>query len=296
MMHHANAVSKQKKPATSIAGIYSQIYQNFASGKAKLPSLPDIVVKIRDAVSDPRSSSKTVARIIQADPALTAYLVKVANSPFYRTLSPAKDIKMAVSRMGLRSTRNLLTSYVFRSLYKTDSIVLKRRLNELRRQSIRIAAISYVLASSCPGFSPDRVMLAGLLQDIGALAVLIELEKRPQIAGDDIKTKTAISALSAMVGVLVLQQWKFDEEIIEVIRSREKWMRDQQPKADMADIVLIARLHSFIGTPLMAKLPQINEIPAFSKLPLGELTPGQSLKLVVEARQEVAQLEKLLGA
>jgi HD-like signal output (HDOD) protein len=296
MMHHANAVSKQKKTASGIAGIYSQIYQKFVSGRAKLPSLPDIVVKIRDAVRDPRSNSSTVARIIQADPALTAYLLKVANSPFYLTLSPAKDIKMAVSRMGLHSTRNLLTSYVFRSLYKTDSIVLKRRLNELRRQSIRIAAISYVLARSCPGFSPDRVMLAGLLQDIGALAVLIELENRPQIAGNETRTNAAISALSAIVGVLVLQQWKFDEKIIEVIRSREKWMRDQQPKADMADIVMIARLHSFIGTPLMAKLPQINEIPAFSKLPLGELTPGQSLKLVVEARQEVAQLEQLLGA
>ncbi|MEN8131182.1 MAG: hypothetical protein ABFS45_13520 [Pseudomonadota bacterium] len=139
-------------------------------------------------------------------------------------------------------------------------------------------------------------MLAGLLQDIGASAVLIELENRPEIAEDENKTRATVSRLSAIVGVLVLKHWKFDEEIIAVVRSREDWMRDQQPAADIADIVLIARLHSDIGTPLMEYLPRINEIPAFAKLPLGELTPGQSLKLVVEAQQEVQDVQRLLGA
>ncbi|MEN8131183.1 MAG: HDOD domain-containing protein [Pseudomonadota bacterium] len=121
----------------SIAGVYSQIYQNFVSGKARLPSIPDVIIKIRDAVRDPNSDARTVSRIIQADPALTAYLIKVVNSPFYLTFSPAKNIKIAVSRMGLGRTRDLLTSYSLRSIYNSNSPVLKKRLNDIRRQSIK---------------------------------------------------------------------------------------------------------------------------------------------------------------
>ena len=278
------------------SGIYARIYQDFISGKVRLPSLPDVVFKIRDLIRDPNASTETIARIIQADPGLTAYLVKVANSPFFLTRSPAKDIKMSVRRLGLRRTRDLVTSYVLRTLYEGDSRVLKRRLNDIRQQSIKTAAISYVLARSFRGFEPDRVMLAGLLQDIGAPALLIELEKRPEIANDESMTRTAVSNLTPLVGALLLQHWQFENDLIDVARSREDWMRDPHPQLEMADIVLIARLHSYIGTPWMSLCPRISEVPAFAKMPLDELTPRQSLKLVEEAHQDILELECLLGA
>ena len=198
--------------------------------------------------------------------------------------------------MGLRGTRDIVTSCVVRSLFHTNSRVLKRRLDEIRRQSIKIAAISYVLARSFSGFAPDRAMLAGLLQDIGVFAVLIEIQNRPEVANDEGTTRAAVSRLSAMVGVLLLENWKFDKEIVDVVRAREDWMRNPQPQADIADIVLIARLHSYIGTPLMSSCPRINEVPAFAKMPLGELTPGQSLKLVEVAHQDISELERLLSS
>lgn len=280
----------------SISGIYSEIYKKFVSGEAKLPSLPDVVIKIRNAVRDPNSSVITVARMLQADPALTAYLMKVVNSPFLMTRLPAKDIKTAVSRLGLRGTRDIVTSYALRSLFHTNSRVLRRRLIEIRRQSTKIAAISFVLARSFSDFTPDRVMLAGLLQDIGVFAVLTEIHNRPKLADNESVTWAAVSKLSPMVGVLMLENWKFDQEIVEVVRSREEWMRDPQPQADIADIVLIARLHSYIGTPLMNHCPRINEVPAFAKMPFVELTPRLSLKLVEVAHQDVSDLEQLLGA
>lgn len=280
----------------STSGIYTKIYQKFVSGEVQLPSLPDVVLKIRDAVRDPSSSSVTVARILQADPALTAYLIKVVNSPLLMTRAPAKDIKMAVNRLGMRGTRDMVTAYVLRTIFHTESRILKQRLNEIRRQSVKIAAISYVLARSCSGIVPDRVMLAGLLQDIGTFAVLMEIQNRPEINNSEINTRLAVSSLSAVVGVLLLRNWEFDEEIIEVVRSREDWMRDRYPHIDMADIVTIARLHSYIGTPLMNDCPRINEVPAFAKMPAAELTPQSSMKLVEVARKDILDLEQLLGA
>jgi HD-like signal output (HDOD) protein len=212
------------------------------------------------------------------------------------TRSPAKDIKMAVNRLGLRGTRDMVTSYVLRTIFRTESRVLKQRLDEIRRQSVKIAAISYVLARSCPGIAPDRAMLAGLLQDIGAFAVLMEIQNRPEIINNNINTRLAISNLSAVVGVLLLRNWEFDEEIIEVVRSREDWLRDRYPRVDMADIVMIARLHSYIGTPLMSDCPRINEVPAFAKMSAAELTPKSSMKLVEVAQKDILELERLLGA
>jgi hypothetical protein len=64
----------------------------------------------------------------------------------------------------------------------------------------------------------------------------------------------------------------------------------------MADIVTIARLHSYIGTSLMNDCPRINEVPAFAKMPAAELTPQSSMKLVEVARKDILELEQLLGA
>lgn len=71
-------------------------------------------------------------------------------------------------------------------------------------------------------------------------------------------------------------------------------MRDPGPKADLADIVLLARLHCYVGTKRMQKLPRINQLPAFHKLTLGDLTPEMSLSIIQEAREDIREIQKSL--
>jgi hypothetical protein len=65
---------------------------------------------------------------------------------------------------------------------------------------------------------------------------------------------------------------------------------------DYCDLVIIAQLHSFIGTERALAAPAINEVPAHGRLALGELTPKMTLKILDEARDQIAHTEALLNS
>ena len=163
-----------------------------------------------------------------------------------------------------------------------------------RRSSGAKQEQAFVIAGRCPGFDPDRAMLAGLLQDIGTLPLLNALESRQDLPDEERLWET-VESFSAKVGVHLLTFWEFDEDMIEVARSRKDWFRDESETADLADIVMVARLHAAVGTPEMHQQPTINHVPAFVKLPLGELGPDQSLAFLREAEADVRELMQMLG-
>ena len=80
------------------------------------------------------------------------------------------------------------------------------------------------------------------------------------------------------------------------MRARKQCHRDEKEKLDMADIVLIARWYSLMGTPEFSECPEFEKIPALQKLPVSELTADHSLKLLEESRQQIIDLENTLHA
>ena len=161
--------------------------------------------------------------------------------------------------------------------------------------SARLAALSVVLARFCPHFSPERALLAGLLQDIGVLPILNVLNKYHKQLTDEAQVYRAVERYAAQVGMVLLQQWDFEPDIVEVACSRGDWHRDPQITPDMADLVLIARLHSNIVWENDEDLPKIDSVPAFSKLPLGELRSDSSLECLHEEVTSVKELMQMLG-
>jgi hypothetical protein len=57
----------------------------------------------------------------------------------------------------------------------------------------------------------------------------------------------------------------------------------------------IAHLHGLVQQRSELQLPRIDEIPAFHKLALGQLTPHLSLQVLEEARQQIDELKSLLA-
>jgi hypothetical protein len=84
--------------------------------------------------------------------------------------------------------------------------------------------------------------------------------------------------------------------MVEVARSRGNWLRNPQPSADLADVVLVARLHANItsgnGT---QHAPRIDAVPAFAKLPLGKLRPDGSVALLHDEAAAINDLMSSLG-
>jgi HD-like signal output (HDOD) protein len=277
-----------------MSGVYVKIYREIMADKTLLPTMPEIAVRMRAAMSDPKSDVGRIARIVQADAGVSAYLVRMANSPLFRGRQPSQDVPGAVVRLGTHLTRNVVIAHTLRSMFRVKSEGLAGVMQETWARSARLAALSAVLAKRSGAFSADRALLGGLLQDIGALPVLNTLERRRDEPPSPERVHATIEELASKVGATLLTHWGFEEEMVEVARSRADWFRNPAAQADLADLVLIARLHASSGMPGM-RCPRIDQVPAFAKLPLGPVDQDESLVLLAEAESEVREVAEMLG-
>jgi HD-like signal output (HDOD) protein len=154
-----------------------------------------------------------------------------------------------------------------------------------------------VLAKHCSSFRAESATLAGLLQDIGVLPILNVLNQYHEQLSNEAQVSRAIDKFAPAVGTILLTRWGFDADMVEVARSRGNWLRNPQPSADLADVVLVARLHANITAGNEAEdLPRVDAVPAFAKLPLGDLRPDGSIALLHDQESAINDLMSSLGA
>jgi HD-like signal output (HDOD) protein len=279
----------------SEAKALARLRAQLAESTQELPSLPDLALKISQAIDGKDTSNDDIARLIQIDPALTARLLSVVNSSAFGGVSKITSIQQAVSRLGRNKVRSLVYSCLLKSIFKIQSPVLKKTMEALWQHSAHVAAVSYVLGRQTPGIDPEQAMLAGLVHDIGAIAAIDGISRYSKLAENESSLQHAIDELRVELGIKTLRQWGLLDELGLVIRHAEDWLRVGSAIPDNADIVVLAQMHTLIGTPRLARLPRINEIPAFDKLTNAEMTPRQSLKLLEDAAGEVREMHALIS-
>lgn len=274
--------------------LLQRIIGDLKGGRLRLPSLPDLALKIRSAVNDPRRSVADIARLVQFDPALAARLIQIANSPLYRGTRKFDNCHSAITRMGLGAARDLVIAFTLRNLFQARMPLLRERLQQTWQHSCRVAAISSVLARLSPGLDPDRALLAGLVHDIGVLPLLQYIEMLG-IEADAARLDSLTGRLRAPLGGFVLKTWQFEGDLADIPAQAEAWDRASGERIDYADIVQVAHVHSQFGQGGYAG-PPLPELRAFRKLTLSKLGPGGSLELLEQSRQEIQQVMGILLA
>ena len=97
---------------------YQELKQAIETDKLTLPSLPEIALRIRDAVESDDSTSEHIAGLLVQDASFSARLVKVVNSPLYRLGKPVDDIQTAVTRLGLTMVRDMVISLAMKQIFQ----------------------------------------------------------------------------------------------------------------------------------------------------------------------------------
>lgn len=275
--------------------LVEQIEHDVESNVLELPSLPEVVVQIQAAINDDKKGIPHIARLIQMDPTLSARILKIANSPLYRTNLELSDIKQAILKLGLGVTRNIITCLVVNNIFQVETARLHIQITELWQHSCKVAAISQVLASVTPGLQADRAMLAGLLHDIGVLPVLVYADRFPEVRSDPERLKQVIADLRADLGRRIIQQWNLGDDLINVPEAAEDWSRQHDGRVDYGDLVQIAQIHSYFGTAAMQGIPPLTEVPAFNKMSLSKMGPYAGIELLEQARADINATVRMLN-
>jgi len=146
--------------------------QGLLKSGTQLPTLPTIVFQVHAVLDDDRKGAADVAALIERDPALTARLLRAANSAFYAGGSErVASVYAAIQRIGLDQVRALcLVLAVVQALGSR-----RRALNHetLWGHSGAVGAVARYLWVSThgTGVAADDVYVAGLLHDVGLLVL-----------------------------------------------------------------------------------------------------------------------------
>ncbi len=256
-----------------------------------LPTLPEVAVQVRNLVNSPKTTTRQISRLISADPALSARLLKVINSPALRAQEKIENVQSAVTRLGAVQLRNLVTTLVMQQLYQAKGTQrTKQRLKELWAHSAKVAALSLVIAKRFTRLQPDQAMLAGLIHDIGVLPILHHAETYPQLAGDPAALEEVIQHLHTLIGPFILDEWGFSAELVAVTSQHEDLWRNEGSEITYVDVVIVANLHSHLGGEHRLTKMDWNDIPAFAKL---GLTPAETIATLDAAREELQEVKSL---
>ncbi len=251
----------------SVQDFLDHVQKELDANRLILPTLPDIAIKVRNAVSKGEASAGQLADMITTDAALSARLIQVANSPLYRGAVEINNIQMAVARLGNNTVRTLITSLVMQQMFKPPTATLEELFRETWGQSVNVSAISRALASFSKHLDPDEAMLAGLIHQIGKLPILMLVEKIPEFRDSPSRLNKLLEKAHPAVGKIIMDSWNFPESLKPVASEYVDFQRDSgEVQADYVDLVQVAFLQNIAGTSHPACRIDWATVPAFAKL------------------------------
>ncbi|HTF95835.1 MAG TPA: HDOD domain-containing protein [Cellvibrio sp.] len=250
-----------------------------------LPTLPEVALKVREVADDPDADIDKLTHVIGNDAALSARIIRVANSPLLRANRAIEDLRTALMRLGIQYTCNIATGLAMEQMFQATSDLVDMRMREVWSRSSEIAGISHVLCKHYTRLRPDQATLAGLVHKIGVLPVLTYAEDHPALLKDSFTLDTVIEQLQGPLGDLILKAWNFPAELAHVPSQHMEFERNI-PKADYADIVTVAMLQSYAGTNSSMAQVDLSKVKAFGRLGLDpdiQVTESEDLSEEMEA-------------
>ncbi|TNF34891.1 MAG: HDOD domain-containing protein [Gammaproteobacteria bacterium] len=143
--------------------------QSLVKESIQLISLPDVYVRLRSVMTSPHSNMSDIAQVIVHDPAITARLLKLVNSPFYGLASKVDTMTHAINLLGMRQVHDLVLATVVVDSFSgfTNDYL---NIYDFWFKGVYCAVTARLLAYHCNDIEDtERSFIAGLLHNIGHL-------------------------------------------------------------------------------------------------------------------------------
>ena len=242
--------------------------EELVSRTADLVSLPDIFIRLKAVVDDPESSMADVAKVVASDPALTARLLKIANSPYFGFPSQITTVARATSLLGTQQIHDLVLATTVTAAFSGIPSELIS-MQDFWSNSIRCGLLCRRLAQECNVLDSERLFVEGLLHDVGHLimyqglpeasaAALLESQRqhRPLFLVE----RELIGFDYAQVGSALMRSWHFPPGLIESVHYQNEPARAEAFPLEVAIMHIAVQLkqHEVAGATLAEELPRID--------------------------------------
>ena len=248
--------------------IQSEALRTHLGSIGALPPMPTTFAALQKALADPTVDSSKVAAIIQKDPAVSAKVLQVCNSAFFRLPRRVSSIQQAVSYLGLSSVRSMvLSAEVFRP---GKALCAGIDLAQLQRHALNVAGVARALAADQPW--ADDAFLSGLLHDVGLLLLGRQYPQEMQKALDASTAGMDFSSAEQQylgidhgtAGAYLLGLWGLPYEVVETVANHHPSARVSQLGLDVLSAVgiahaLLAEIRPQDIPSYEARMPMLND-------------------------------------
>lgn len=199
----------------------------------RIPVFPQAALRMLSLMRNPRANLADVAEASSLDPVTAGLIMRLANSALYGPRTPVSTLSSAIARLGFATAQKAIAAAALHPVFSSS------RLQEVWRHSLQVADLSEQLASHAGRVEPGEAYLAGLVHDVGRIAMLsmplydsARLEGLmcggcPQVYVENLLLRTDHAALGAQIA----EGWRLPETMISAIRQHHRPEKTEGPLA-----------------------------------------------------------------
>jgi diguanylate cyclase (GGDEF)-like protein len=202
-----------------------------------LPTISSVALGIIEIGRDPDIDLREVARLLSNDPALATKTLRVANSPLYMRGRQARNLHQAVTVLGINATVSVALSFSLGACLR-DIRSGGIDLDRYWRRALLSALAARLLGNHLGIHVQEELFLAGLLQDLGMLALDAAMpeaygELRSVIADHEnlpTRERETIGVDHCEAGAWLMQEWGLPEYLVLATRGSDDFHQVEMPE------------------------------------------------------------------
>jgi putative nucleotidyltransferase with HDIG domain len=193
---------------------------------SQLPAMPEVLTRLIQELHNEKLNLTDLSALILQDSALSMKVLSVANSSFYNRQSKDLSVGQSVILLGLKMVKMIAVSAAMHQFLRDFSDLSPAAFARFWKHALMTAYLSKSMAQVIAYPNPEEAYLAGLLHDIGQLALLASkggeykklLDAYPE--GDDLveQEKIAFGVTHGEIGALLAEYWHLEPLIADAIR------------------------------------------------------------------------------
>lgn len=200
--------------------------QTLMEGITELPTIPVVATRVLELLDKPDVELDEVADMILTDQVLAARVIKIVNSPLYKSAQEIKSVKRALIYLGFRHIRELALTCSFIEAFQGKDGAFD--VMTFWEHSFGVGVVSKIIAQRARYPDTEKAYLSGIIHDIGEVFLSYYLQKDFQNILDTIKgepyklidaEERFLGTTHCEIGLLIAQKWNFPSEYCEVISN-----------------------------------------------------------------------------
>lgn len=214
------------------------------NGDISLPSLPDVVIKIRNMLEKDDVDFGKISDAVSVDPVLVSKLFLYANSALYNRAGVTIDsLEGAIGRLGFEVVRNTAMSIAMEQLYAAEKHShAKKYLQAAWARSMKMSCMAWSVARAKRVVNDESAYLAGLMHDVGTLYIITKTGEFPELLGNPEGFKDIVRQWNPQIGKSIIESWGFNEEMAESADSDSYVTDNGADDPRLADVMHVAEI------------------------------------------------------